>query len=94
LLDAPTAVRQRAHVTAEVPSTERHKHRHDLGEEDHGPKLAAGTTRTIQGLLGLWIALTIGFVVYALVDTTRPHPPSASASPTPTSAPADGTMPK
>jgi hypothetical protein len=63
---------------AEHPGTERKKHRHDLGHEDHGPKLAAGTTRTIQGLLGLWIALTLGFVVYALVDSTRPHPPTSS----------------
>jgi hypothetical protein len=63
---------------AESPGNERKKHRHDLGHEDHGPKLAAGTTRTIQGLLGLWIALTLGFVVYALVDSTRPHPPTSS----------------
>jgi hypothetical protein len=46
----------------------RRKHRHDLGHEDHGAKLAAGTTRAIQGLLGLWIALTFVFVVYAMVD--------------------------
>ena len=37
----------------------RKKHRHDLGHEDHGPKLAEGTTRGIQILLGLWIALTL-----------------------------------
>jgi hypothetical protein len=88
LLDAPSSLRQRAPVTAgnEFPGTERKKHRHDLGHEDHGPKLAAGTTKTIQALLGLWIALTIGFVVYALVDTARPHP-SAAAGAVPTSAP-------
>jgi hypothetical protein len=51
----------------EYPGTPRRKHRHDLGQEDHGPKLAAGTTRAIQTLLGLWIALTLVFVVYALV---------------------------
>jgi hypothetical protein len=62
---------------------ERKKHRHDLGQEDHGPKLAAGTTKAIQMLLGLWIALTLGLVVYALVDATTSHAPSA----TPTSAP-------
>jgi hypothetical protein len=50
------------------------KHRHDLGQEDHGSKLAAGTTRTIQALLGLWIALTLGLVVYALVDATNSTP--------------------
>ncbi len=42
------------------------KHRHDLGHEDHGSKLAAGTTHTIQILLGLWIALTVSLVVYAI----------------------------
>lgn len=44
-----------------------HKHRHDLGLEDHGSKLAAGTTRAIQALLGVWIAMTFGLVVYAIV---------------------------
>jgi hypothetical protein len=67
----------------EHPGTPRRKHRHDLGHEDHGPKLAAGTTRTIQVLLGLWIALTLVLVVYALVDGTRPRD---VASPTPGSA--------
>jgi hypothetical protein len=55
----------------ETPGTPRRKHRHDLGQEDHGPKLAAGTTRAIQGLLGLWIALTLVLVVYILVDASR-----------------------
>jgi hypothetical protein len=54
------------------------KHRHDLGHEDHGPKLAAGTTRTIQALLGLWIALTLLLVVYVLIDASRTKPPAAS----------------
>ena len=62
---------------AEHPGTERKKHRHDLGHEDHGPKLAARTTRGIQTLLGLWIALVLGFVVYALVDASRPKDVSA-----------------
>ena len=57
---------------AEHPGSERKKHRHDLGHEDHGPKLAAGTTRAIQAMLGLWIALTLGLVVYALIDASRP----------------------
>jgi hypothetical protein len=56
---------------SEHPGTARHKHRHDLGHEDHGPKLAAHVTHAIQALLGLWIALTLALVVYALVDTTR-----------------------
>jgi hypothetical protein len=72
----------------EHPGTPRRKHRHDLGQEDHGPKLAAGTTRTIQALLGLWIALTLVLVVYALVDSARPRD---VASPTPSSAAAPAT---
>lgn len=68
--------------TTEHTGTERKKHRHDLGQEDHGSKLAAGTTRTIQALLGLWIALTCALVVYALVDASRaaPPPPPAPAT--------------
>jgi hypothetical protein len=58
---------------AEHTGTPRRKHRHDLGQEDHGAKLAAGTTRAIQILLGLWIALTLVLVVYALVDGARPR---------------------
>jgi hypothetical protein len=64
----------------EHPGTPRRKHRHDLGQEDHGPKLAAGTTRAIQILLGLWIALTLVFVVYALVDSARPRDARGSVS--------------
>jgi hypothetical protein len=61
----------------EYPGTARRKHRHDLGHEDHGPKLAAGTTRAIQILLGLWIALTLVFVVYSLLGSARPPDPVA-----------------
>ena len=56
---------------SESPGPALKKHRHDLGHEDHGPKLAAGTTRAIQILLGTWIALTFGLVGYALIDTVR-----------------------
>jgi hypothetical protein len=63
------------------------KHRHDLGHEDHGAKLAAGTTRAIQVLLGLWIVLSLGLVVYALIDAARPRsitgPTSTQTAPTP-----------
>jgi hypothetical protein len=52
---------------SEIPGTQRKKHRHDLGHEDHGPVLAQGTTRAIQVLLGLWVALTVGLVIYSLV---------------------------
>lgn len=70
---------------SEAPGTPRRKHRHDLGQEDHGPRLAAGTTRAIQTLLGVWIALTLGLVVYAMVDGSR----RAAAPPRPqTSEPA------
>ncbi|MBC7974737.1 MAG: hypothetical protein H7138_07090 [Myxococcales bacterium] len=64
----------------EHPGTARRKHRHDLGHEDHGPKLAAGTTRAIQVLLGLWIALSLLYVVYAVVDSARPSdaPPAVT----------------
>ena len=49
----------------------RKKHRHDLGQEDHGSRLAAGTTRAIQTLLGLWIAGTVLLIAFALVDASR-----------------------
>src|SRR5262245_11552280 len=65
---------------------ERKKHRHDLGQEDHGAKLAEGTTKAIQTLLGLWIILTLGFVVYALVDASQND---ATASPRESAAPPD-----
>jgi len=64
----------------EYPGTRLRKHRHDLGHEDHGPKLAAGTTRAIQGLLGLWIALTLLLVVYALVGSAGPRSAAAPTS--------------
>ena len=66
---------------SELAGTQRKKHRHDLGHEDHGPKLAERTTRGIQTLLGLWIVLTVCLVIYALVDASRPKPdmPTSSA---------------
>jgi hypothetical protein len=57
---------------SEIAGTQRRKHRHDLGHEDHGAKLAETTTRGIQILLGLWIALTLCLIVYALIDASRP----------------------
>ena len=47
------------------------KHRHDLGHEDHGPKIAAGTTRAIQAILGTWIAITLFLVIWAIVEGGR-----------------------
>jgi hypothetical protein len=60
-----------ADTAKEFPGTARKKHRHDLGHEDHGPVLAEGTTKAIQGLLGLWIALTFASVLWLLVDASR-----------------------
>lgn len=44
------------------------KHRHDLGHEDHGPVMAANTTRGIQVVLALWIAGTVIALLWAMVD--------------------------
>lgn len=66
-------------MAQEYSGTARKKHRHDLGEEDHGPKLAAGTTRAIQILLGLWVALTLCMTLYVLVDASRPKQDIPSA---------------
>ena len=51
-----------------TPSEVRRKHRHDLGHEEHGAKLAAGTTRGLQILLGTWLVATAILLVWALVD--------------------------
>ena len=67
-------------MAQEHPGSERRKHRHDLGHEDHGPKLAAGTTKAIQTLLGLWIALTLGLIVYVIIDASRPKPGRTGAT--------------
>ena len=75
---------------SEIPGTQRKKHRHDLGHEDHGPVLAAGTTKAIQSLLGLWVALTVGLVIYSLVVMSRPSAQPAQPAP----APAGETAPR
>ena len=62
-----------------MEATGAHKHRHDLGEEDHGPRYAVGTTRAIQVLLGLWIAAALALVVYAVIDGSRPLPVTSAA---------------
>ncbi len=77
--------------STEVPGTPRKKHRHDLGHEDHGPKVSEATTRGIQTILGLWIALTLGLVVYVLVDGSRPRSATARPAPTSPSAPSSPT---
>jgi hypothetical protein len=57
-----------ATASEEIPGTQRKKHRHDLGHEDHGPVVAEGTTRGIQVLLGILIAFTVLLVGYVLVQ--------------------------
>ena len=53
---------------SESPGTPLKKHRHDLGQEDHGPVMAARTTRGIQALLALLLALTALALVWAAID--------------------------
>ena len=80
------SVRAMTAEDGEYPGTPRRKHRHDLGHEDHGPKLAAGTTHAIQILLGLWIALSLVLLAVALVGSARPDPATGEA-PAATGAP-------
>ena len=68
----------------------RKKHRHDLGQEDHGPVYAAGTTRGIQVVLGLWIALTFVLIGWAVADASQSRQPTASAPTTATAPSHDG----
>lgn len=66
----------------------RKKHRHDLGQEDHGPVMAERTTRGIQLLLGLWIGLTAIALVWTM-SVAGGGPERA-----PTGAPAASTEPR
>ena len=69
--------------TVSAEAGHRKKHRHDLGHEDHGPVMAERTTRGIQIVLGLWIALTMLALVWAMTEgrltasTSLPVKPSA-----------------
>jgi hypothetical protein len=67
---------------SESPGTPLKKHRHDLGHEDHGPVMAARTTRGIQALLALALALTAGALVWAAIDAAsgRGSSPQADVS--------------
>ena len=61
-------------MSSETGDGQRKKHRHDLHQEDHGSVYAAGTTRGIQAVLGLWIAITFVLVAWAMLDASRaPH---------------------
>ena len=43
------------------------KHRHDIGEPDHGPERTESTTKNIQILLGLSIAATAAVLIYTVL---------------------------
>jgi len=63
----------------------RKKHRHELHQEDHGPQLAARTTRGIQALMAACIAMTFALLLWALIDAGRPGaapstPPAAAST--------------
>jgi hypothetical protein len=45
------------------------RHRHDIGDPAHGPVSSESTTKSIQVLLGLWIAGTVILVIYAFAAT-------------------------
>lgn len=63
---------------SDAPGLPLKKHRHDLGHEDHGPVMAAGTTRGIQALLALLLALTAIALVWAAIDAAS-GPPAPAA---------------
>lgn len=43
------------------------KHRHDIGDPDHGPVTTEPTTHAIQGMLGVCIVLSAALAVYAFL---------------------------
>lgn len=43
------------------------KHRHDIGNPDHGPRQTAAVTKNIQIILGAAIIATAVLTVYALL---------------------------
>ena len=72
--------------TVSAEAGHRKKHRHDLGHEDHGPVMAERTTRGIQIVLGLWIALTMLALVWAMTEAGRGpanRSPDTTAQPAP-----------
>ncbi len=76
-------------MSTDTGSEPRKKHRHDLGQEDHGPSISAGTTRGIQAVLATCIAATLILVLWFFVDATSaarrgspaPGTPAAKTSP-------------
>jgi hypothetical protein len=72
-------------MSGEHNDGQRKKHRHDLGQEDHGSVFAQGTTRGIQAVLGLWIAVTFILVAWAMADasgatSSAPDQPAATTT--------------
>ena len=65
---------------SDVAVEPRKKHRHDLGQEDHGSVMAAGTTRAIQVLLGMWILGTFVLTIYVLASATGPSGSKSTGS--------------
>ncbi len=57
-------------VSAEAGPDPRMKHRHDIGEPDHGPEFGEAITRNIQVLLGLFIAGSALLLLYAFIVKT------------------------
>lgn len=55
-----------ARVSSDKARDPSKKHRHDIGEVDHGPDSTEPTTRTIQVILGICIALSAVLTMYAL----------------------------
>lgn len=60
-------------MSQELGHEARRKHRHDLGHEDHGPVVAAGTTRGIQVILGMWVLFTFILVIWAIAEGGTGH---------------------
>lgn len=50
------------------------RHRHDIGEVDHGAHTTERVTKNLQGILGALILMTIGLIVYAMVLAVTKSP--------------------
>ena len=53
-------------VSSDIPQKDpTKKHRHDIGDVDHGPATTEPTTRAFQGMLGIFIVSSVALTVYA-----------------------------
>jgi len=43
------------------------KHRHDVGDVDHGPTATERTTKSLQVVMGVSILLSIALLIYAML---------------------------